>query len=262
MKFSANISTLFGDLAGLIERYKHVVTKCGHIFDTIECQDPYQLSPSEWRSLFADLEKANYKLPKWDLINSPPLFNLYRAGQIPSHDEYKEKVLNKVVDYAKLLSCSKVHLIMGDVNNDSNATLNREKMIDLVIFGSNHLKEHKITCVIEPLAIRDHYYLRSYDLAADIANKQGSNCKVLLDIYHLQRLGGNITETVNKLMPLVGHVQISQVPKRDAPFNPGEVNYDYVLKLLGSRYHDYIGLEYNNLTTDSLDWIENLRSNQ
>lgn len=253
MKFSANISTLFSDLTTLTEKYSHVVTNCSHIFDTIECQDPYQLTTDAWTSLFGELKKGNHKLPKWDLINSPPLFNLYKPGHIPSHEEYQEKVLVKVVDYAKLLSCKKVHLIMGDINNDVQ---NQDKLIDLVIFGSNFLKQHDLITVIEPLAIRDNYYLRSYQLACEIAQRNESHCKVLLDIYHLQKLSGNITETIEKVKPLVGHVQISQVPKRDCPFNLGEVNYEYVLKLLQLWYKDFVGLEYNNQTTESFDWVE------
>lgn len=264
MKFSANISTLFSDLASLSDRYRHLLSsKCGQYFDTIECQDPYQLSPDEYTNLFQECQNKGYNLPKWDLINSPHLFQIYSQGQIPSQDEFQSKILNKVVDYCQLLNCPKVHLVMNDL--PSSSTVDREKsmveMINLLYFGASFLSKHQINVVIEPLSIRDNYYLRSYDQAIDIVKRytettgQG-NMKVLLDIFHLQKLHGNITEYVRRTMPSVGHIQISQAPDRDGPFNLGEINYDYVLKLLASaNYQGYVGLEYKNTTNDSFDWM-------
>jgi hydroxypyruvate isomerase len=49
------------------------------------------------------------------------------------------------------------------------------------------------------------------------------------------------------MIPFVGHVQISQTPKRDSPMSEdGEVNHRYfLLKLVAPFYQDFIGLEYN-----------------
>lgn len=34
----------------------------------------------------------------------------------------------------------------------------------------------------------------------------------MLDLYHLQMIRGNITNTINEIMDYVGHVQIAQAP--------------------------------------------------
>jgi hydroxypyruvate isomerase len=49
------------------------------------------------------------------------------------------------------------------------------------------------------------------------------------------------------MIPFVGHVQISQTPKRNCPMSEdGEVNHRYFLsKLIAPFYQDFIGLEYN-----------------
>lgn len=46
-------------------------------------------------------------------------------------------------------------------------------------------------------------------------------------------------------MPVVGHVQVAQVPLRQEPDSFGELNYQYVFQVLeNSDYDSWIGLEY------------------
>ena len=55
-----------------------------------------------------------------------------------------------------------------------------------------------------------------------------------------------------------GHIQIAQVPDRHEPNSDGEINYNYVLKLIQeSSYDGWIGLEYKPMddTVVGLDWI-------
>lgn len=81
---------------------------------------------------------------------------------------------------------------------------------------------------------------------------------MLLDIFHLQHIRGNITHAIRDLADYIGHVQIAQVPDRHEPNTPGEINYKYVLNVLSSNgYDDWIGLEYKP-TADSvkgLKWV-------
>jgi hypothetical protein len=55
---------------------------------------------------------------EWILINSLPVFD--QTKEIPSFDEYQQLVLNRTLDYAKVLNVKKVHLIMTDTNDDSD----------------------------------------------------------------------------------------------------------------------------------------------
>lgn len=53
--------------------------------------------------------------------------------------------------------------------------------------------------------------------------------------------------------------QIAQVPSRNEPDTPGEINYPYILNLLKENgYDDWVGLEYKpkGNTRDGLSWIE------
>ena len=73
----------------------------------------------------------------------------------------------------------------------------RAQVIELVDTSARYLEPLGVTCVLEPLSIRNNYYLRSYPLAKDIVNQlRRPNVKVMLDSYHLQRLHGNLTENI------------------------------------------------------------------
>jgi len=61
---------------------------------------------------------SNNQSLKWILINSLSLFD--QTNEIPSFNDYQQLVLNRTLDYAKILQVNKIHLVMTDVNNDSD----------------------------------------------------------------------------------------------------------------------------------------------
>ncbi len=81
-------------------------------FDAVECQNPYDVSVDQWKELVSKDKSLN-----WILINSVPLFD--QTKEIPSFDEYQKLVLNRTLDYAKVLNVKKVHLVMADTNDDA-----------------------------------------------------------------------------------------------------------------------------------------------
>lgn len=90
------------------------------------------------------------------------------------------------------------------------------------------------------------------------------NLKLMLDVFHLQLIRGNVTNAIKDFANQIGHVQIAQAPNRHEPGHDGELNYKYVLKTLDEQgYRDWIGLEYKpaNSTVDGLRWIGDLGYN-
>ncbi|KAM7287196.1 phospholipase A1 member A [Ixodes scapularis] len=104
------------------------------------------------------------------------------------------------------------------------------------------------------------YFLDSYEKGAKyVAEINHKNMRLLLDVFHMQMLSGNLTNTIREIFPLVGHVQVSQAPNRQEPSAPGEINYRYIFELIEELgYRDWIGLEYfpSGSTADSITWIK------
>ena len=84
------------------------------------------------------------------------------------------------------------------------------------------------------------------------------NVALQYDVYHMQRMEGNLADTISRLLPRIGHVQIADPPARSEP-GTGEVNFRFVLDLLErSGYLGWVGLEYNpstDTTEESLVWM-------
>lgn len=85
------------------------------------------------------------------------------------------------------------------------------------------------------------------------------NIRLMLDVYHCQHIQGNLTNSINELMPLIGHVQVAQVPGRNEPNTAGELDYAHVFKTLeDAGYKSWIGCEYrpqSGSTTEGLHWL-------
>lgn len=83
----------------------------------------------------------------------------------------------------------------------------------------------------------------------------------MFDIFHMQLIQGNISNTFKELLPYLGHIQIAQVPDRHEPITQGELDYKFIFKLIQeSGYTDWIGLEYipTPNTVDGLKWVKEL----
>ncbi len=84
------------------------------------------------------------------------------------------------------------------------------------------------------------------------------NARLQYDVYHMQRMEGNLVDTMRRLRDRIGHVQIADAPARHEP-GTGEINFGYVLRELDALgYEGYVGLEYrpSAATEASFGWIE------
>ena len=98
--------------------------------------------------------------------------------------------------------------------------------------------------------------------AARFARQTGrDNVRLQYDVYHMQRVEGEITGTLDAYWDLISHIQIADVPGRGEP-GTGEINYPFVLgHLERSGYGGYVGLEYRpsaGSAEDTFGWLRDL----
>jgi 2-dehydrotetronate isomerase len=122
---------------------------------------------------------------------------------------------------------------------------------------------HGIAIVIEPINARDMpgYFLNDFNFAANlIADMTLPNLKLQYDIYHRQIIHGDVMMSLEKLMPIIGHVQIASVPKRHEPLT-GELDDARIFQHLDALgYQGFVGCEYRpaNGTVAGLGWRDRL----
>ncbi|XP_070546990.1 putative hydroxypyruvate isomerase [Ptychodera flava] len=163
------------------------------------------------------------------------------AGLIPSHDPSDREIILKEME---------------------------QVFIENLKYAADKLQQEGMMTIIEPINTiisMPGYFLDTPSQAAAIIHKVNhENLKLQLDLYHAQLMAGNLTGLIREYLPIIGHIQIAQVPDRGEPDSAGEINFKYILDLLESLGYDgFIGCEYKpttEKTEDSLGWLKNLQS--
>lgn len=256
MKVAANLTFMFSEAGSLVARYK-AAKKAG--FLAVECAFPYSVPAQE----VADVLKETCL--KQVLINSDP--GKLEAGElgfaaIPGQEERFKESLERSIQYAKALDCHKLHIMSGRRSKDHGEDEHLSTLESNLRHAVSRLSKEDIVGLIEPInpVSTPGYFLNNYPTAVALVEKIGSPyLRLQLDIFHLQMICGNVTNNIQKLMPITGHIQIAQAPHRHEPSCPGELNYVHIFgKLREAGYDDYVGAEYTPAvkSEQSLDWVE------
>jgi hydroxypyruvate isomerase len=83
-----------------------------------------------------------------------------------------------------------------------------------------------------------------------------NNLYLQYDIYHMQRMEGELANTIKAYLPQIAHVQLADNPGRNEP-GTGEINYRFLFGFIDSiGYEGWIGCEYKpkGKTIDGLVW--------
>lgn len=256
LRFSANLGFLWKGRP-LTEGVRRA--KAGG-FDAVEFHAPYEVPVEEMKAVLAETG-----LPVAG-INTPGNVTTGEAGiaAIPGRESEARAAIDEALPYAKAIGASYVQVTGGKVTEEQRDAARGTylKALDHAARGAEKLG---ITIVIEPCNRYDvpGNFLNSTDQASGIIAELGRpNVKILLDCYHLQISEGDLTRRLEKLMPLIGHIQIAAVPTRAEP-DEGEVNYRYLLPLIEKLgYRGFIAGEYRarGEVESGLGWLKELRA--
>ncbi|XP_029640085.1 putative hydroxypyruvate isomerase [Octopus sinensis] len=258
LRLAANLSMLFTDLPNLSDRFL-AAKEAG--FRYTECAFPYSEDISV---LKAAKEKSGVEHV---LINSWPgdlaSGQLGIAALTNERKTFRDK-LELTIEYAKALDCKRVHIMAAKLPKYSDSAV-EETFTDNLQYAADRLMKENIMGLIEPINSRlsvPKYFLDNLHKALKYVQELNHpNLKLQFDFFHVQIMDGNLTANFKDFLPYIGHIQISQVPNRGEPNTDGEINYNYIFKMLqSSNYDGYIGLEYNPVgnTRDGLSWIQQM----
>ena len=158
-----------------------------------------------------------------------------------------------------------INCLAGILPDDVSRRTGYTTLVSNLSFAATALKKEKILLIVEPINSYDipGFFLNRSKEGIDAINDVGSdNLKLQYDIYHMQRMEGELGATLTKLMPRIGHIQLADNPGRHEP-GTGEINYPYLFKLIDNLgYGGWIGCEYKpkSKTVDGLGWIIELNS--
>ena len=162
-------------------------------------------------------------------------------------DKYLER-LKETIGIAHRLNCKKLITCSGNEIQGFSKEKQLANMIKILEEASRIAAKEDIVLLPEPLNSRvDHQgcFLTSSRIGFDIIKQINSpNLKLLYDIYHMQIMEGNISDTIKENISLIGHFHAAGVPGRHELDN-GELDYAFIVKKIDELgYQGYFGLEY------------------
>lgn len=255
-KFAANLSTLFTEHP-FLERFSRA-RNAG--FSAVEFQFPYDFDAS---AIADELSRNNLELVLFNL----PAGNFAAGDRGMANDPDRTADFRASVEtallYAAELSPRKLNCLVGKRLPHSSLGVQRSTLESNLRIAADAMADAGIRLVIEPLNAFDapDFFLSTPASGFELVERVNHhNLSVQFDIYHAQRMSGNIVATIANHHAQIGHVQLADSPDRHQP-GSGEINFPYVLrKLDDAGYNDWVGLEYFPITStaDSLEWLTEL----
>ena len=136
----------------------------------------------------------------------------------------------KAVETAKRCNAKFATVVPGDFDRSLPIGIQTGNVIDALRRGADILAPAGLAMVLEPLSDTPNLFLRTSDQTYEICRAVNSpSCKVLFDIYHMQKNEGHIIPHINWAWDEIGYFQIGDNPGRNEP-TTGEINYKNIFK--------------------------------
>ncbi len=254
--FAANLSMLFNE-ADFLDRFK-AAAAAG--FKGVEYLFPYAYKADALAEQLHThgLVQVLHNLPagQWENGERGIACHPDRVG------EFQDGV-GQAIEYATALGCRQVNCLAGIAPPNTDREAIRATFVDNLRFAAEKLHSAGIRLLIEPVNTFDipGFYLNRSDQALGLIAEIGSgNIFLQYDIYHAQRMEGELAATIARHLPQIAHLQLADNPGRHEP-GTGEINYAWLLRHIDSLGYDgWIGCEYKPAarTQDGLGWINAL----
>ncbi|PST81930.1 xylose isomerase [Pedobacter yulinensis] len=111
--------------------------------------------------------------------------------------------------------------------------------------GAEIFEPHGLVMVLETLSDTPELFLQqTHETYAVCKAVQSPSCKILYDIYHMQRTEGDLIKTIERCWDEIAYFQVGDNPGRKEP-GTGEINYKNVFKYIHGRgYRGVMGMEH------------------
>jgi len=238
-----------------MDRFEHAA-KAG--FKAVEYMFPYLYSK----------EAIAEKLKRYGLIQV--LFNLpagdWSAGErgiavIPGREEEFRQGVKQAIEYAKMLNVTRINCLVGLTPKGISLEEIKNTLIENLRYAAEMLQREHIKLLIEAINtvdIPNFFISNTKDALSILEEVAHPNLFIMYDVYHMQIMEGNLTETIRKHIKNIKHIQIADVPGRHEP-GTGEINYTNLFRFIEEAgYNGFIGCEYRplNKTEEGLGWIK------
>jgi hydroxypyruvate isomerase len=153
----------------------------------------------------------------------------------------------KSVELAKRVNAKWMTVVPGYFERTLPLDIQTANVIEALRRGADVLAPHNMVMVLEPLSDNPDLFLRHAPQTFMICKAVNSPaCKILYDIYHMQRNEGHLIPTIEKCWDEIAYFQIGDNPGRKEPTS-GEINYKNIFKYIHQKgFKGIMGMEHGN----------------
>jgi hydroxypyruvate isomerase len=162
--------------------------------------------------------------------------------------EWKEKFVTRcklAVEVAKRCNAKYMTVVPGNYDHTLSLDYQLANVIDTLRRGTEILEKNNLVMVLEPLSDTPELFLRRSDQTYALCKSINSPaCKILFDMYHMQRNQGDMIMNINRAWDEIGYYQIGDNPGRNEP-GTGEINYKNIFHHIHQKgYNGVLGMEH------------------
>jgi hydroxypyruvate isomerase len=253
-KFNANLTMLFNEVE-FLDRFEKAANNG---FSAVEYLFPYDWPVDQLVEALGTygLKQVLHNLPAGDWAGGER-----GIACIPGREQEFQDGVGRAVEYAKALTCPRLNCLVGLTPENESDEAIQKTLINNLRFAADALEKEQIKLLVEPLNDKNFpgFYLVGSLQTIDLLDQIGhANIQLQYDIYHMQRMEGELINSITTLVDRVGHVQLADNPGRHEP-GSGEINFENVFKAIDeSGYSGWIGCEYIPAgdTEAGLGWLK------
>jgi len=255
-RFAANLTMLFTELP-FLDRFERAASAG---FGAVEFLFPYAYPARDIRRRLDEhgLALVLHNLPAGD----------WDAGErgiacLPERvDEFRSGVA-QAITYAKALGVTQLNCLAGKAPAGVDPAVLNRTLVENLRFAAAALRLADLKLLLEPINSFDipgFFVHRTTQALAIIDQVEADNLYLQYDLYHAQRMEGELAATLEKHMARIAHVQLADNPGRHEP-GTGEINYPFLFAHLDRiGYRGWVGCEYKPAagTEAGLRWRQQL----
>jgi hydroxypyruvate isomerase len=182
--------------------------------------------------------------------NWPPQSTL-ATGDATWRDTFLVKC-KEAVEVAKRCNAKFMTVVPGNFERNLPIGIQTANVIESFRRAAEIFEPHGLIMVMEPLSDNPNLFLRNSDQSYMICKAVNSpSCKILFDMWHMQRNEGRMTQHMDWVWDEIAYFQIGDEPGRNEP-TTGEVNYKNLFKHIHQKTKDtnrkpfILGMEHGN----------------
>jgi hydroxypyruvate isomerase len=174
----------------------------------------------------------------------------WKTSLATGKQEWKDKIAKDctiALEVAKRCNATHATVVPGNYETKLPIDIQTANIIEGLRIGAGILEKTGLVMVLEPLSDNPDLFLRHSTQTYMICKAVNSpSCKILFDMYHMQRNEGNIIANMDLVWNEIGYFQIGDNPGRKEP-GTGEMNYKNIFKHIYAKgYRGVLGMEHGN----------------